>query len=75
MKKITLCFTILLLVSVIIGQNFTSYATIDQEFCESSVIVVWDGVNDSGHNVRSGIYLYKITTDELSTTKKMILLK
>ena len=37
--------------------------------------VVWDGVNDMGENVSSGIYLYKIKSGDFVKTKKMILVK
>ena len=38
--------------------------------------VVWDGTDNNGKPVSSGIYLYKLTTDNhYSNTKKMILLK
>ena len=37
--------------------------------------VVWNGTNDAGDKVVSGIYIYKITTDNYSATKRMVLLK
>ncbi len=37
--------------------------------------VKWDGTNSTGDKVSSGIYLYKIASDEYSTSKKMVLLK
>ncbi|SYZ71852.1 hypothetical protein TRIP_C10051 [Candidatus Zixiibacteriota bacterium] len=37
--------------------------------------VVWDGNNDDGQAVASGIYLYKIDAGSCTATKKMILLK
>ena len=37
--------------------------------------VVWNGKDDAGHSVGSGIYFYKLQSDELSETKKMMLLK
>ena len=41
MKKIALLIMIaLLFLSSLMGQNFISHATIDQEFCGSSVIVI-----------------------------------
>lgn len=35
----------------------------------------WDGKDDNGSAVASGVYLYKLETDEYVETKKMILLK
>ncbi len=37
--------------------------------------VDWDGKDDNGKTVASGLYLYKMETGEYSETKKMILLK
>jgi hypothetical protein len=37
--------------------------------------VFWDGKDEYGHQVGSGIYFYKIKTSEYSETKKMILLR
>jgi hypothetical protein len=37
--------------------------------------VVWNGKNDSGRSVSSGIYMYRLTVDDQSFTRKMLLLK
>jgi len=37
--------------------------------------VHWDGRNDHGQDVSSGVYFYSLKADEQSTTKKMVLLK
>ena len=37
--------------------------------------VVWDGTDSVGQSVSSGIYLYKMVTDDFSEIKKMMLLK
>ncbi|MDH3215772.1 MAG: T9SS type A sorting domain-containing protein [Candidatus Krumholzibacteria bacterium] len=37
--------------------------------------VRWDGRNDSGQTVSSGVYFYKLVTKNFSQTKKMVLLK
>lgn len=37
--------------------------------------VYWNGKNSSGHEVSSGVYFYRLNADDLSATKKMVLLK
>ena len=37
--------------------------------------VVWDGKDENGKSVSSGIYFYKMNTGEYTSTKKMILMK
>jgi hypothetical protein len=37
--------------------------------------VMWDGKDDSGDDVSSGIYFYKMSSREYTKTKKMLLLK
>ncbi|MCK4223534.1 MAG: T9SS type A sorting domain-containing protein [candidate division Zixibacteria bacterium] len=37
--------------------------------------VIWDGKDEEGNDVVSGIYFYQLTTGEFSQTKKMILIK
>jgi hypothetical protein len=35
----------------------------------------WNGLNDQGQPVSSGVYFYKLTTTNFTQTKKMVLLK
>lgn len=37
--------------------------------------VVWDGMNDAGQAVASGVYFYKLVTKGFAKTRKMVLLK
>jgi hypothetical protein len=37
--------------------------------------IVWNGSNDTGQQAGSGVYLYRMKTEDNSTIKKMILLK
>ena len=37
--------------------------------------VDWNGLDDSNRSVASGVYFYKMKTDERSETRKMLLLK
>ena len=37
--------------------------------------VVWNGTDSAGGRVASGIYLCKLTTDDVSMTRRMVLLK
>jgi hypothetical protein len=37
--------------------------------------IIWDGVDQSGKTVATGIYFYRLQGDEVSITKRMLLLK
>jgi len=37
--------------------------------------VIWDGKNDQGKEVTSGVYFYRLEADRFSEVKKMILVK
>lgn len=47
----------------------------DCDFDPGEHELVWDGRNDQGRDVASGVYLYRLTGNERVSTKKMILLK
>ncbi|RMH69226.1 MAG: PEGA domain-containing protein [Gemmatimonadetes bacterium] len=40
-----------------------------------SYTIEWNGVDQNGHPVQSGVYLYRLTTDSGSLTNSMVLLK
>ena len=48
---------------------------VDEEFFAGSHKVEWNGTDTSGRSVASGIYFYRMTTDEVIETKRMVLLK
>jgi len=48
---------------------------IDSEYEPGSHRVVWDGKNDKGEPVSSGIYLYTLRSGDKSYTKKMVMVK
>ena len=35
----------------------------------------WDGLNDAGERVASGVYFYQLQTDNTSHLRKMVILK
>ena len=37
--------------------------------------IIWDGTDDNGHGVASGVYFYKLTTEDHTEAKKMMLVK
>jgi len=37
--------------------------------------LIWEGKDNQGNNVASGIYLYKLQMNDTTLTKKMLLLK
>jgi hypothetical protein len=48
---------------------------LDDSFAAGPHKKVWDGRNDAGQQVSSGVYFYKLVTSDFSQTKKMVLLK
>jgi len=48
---------------------------IDDDLKAGIHMISWDGTNQSWQNVSSGVYLYRIVTQENIVTKKMILMK
>ncbi len=58
----------------VLGRQVASLAN-NQPFAASTHVVSWNGLNDAGYQVGSGVYFYQITTSQYSATKKMILMK
>ncbi|KAA3631181.1 MAG: T9SS C-terminal target domain-containing protein [Calditrichaeota bacterium] len=57
----------------ILGQEVRNLVS---EYKEAGVHTIsWDGKNKSGSDVASGMYLYKLKTDDYLETKKMLLIK
>ncbi len=48
---------------------------LNKELSVGSYRVEWDGKNEGGQEVASGVYLYKLESDLISVSKKMMLLK
>jgi len=40
-----------------------------------SHLATWDGKDSSGKDVGSGVYIYRLTTDKMTVTKKMLLVR
>ena len=50
-------------------------ALVDEDMDAGTHEVLWRGRNDDGESVGSGIYFYRITVGEFSSSRKMILPK
>jgi len=57
----------------ILGQDVKTL--VNKELEAGTYEVVWNGRNDAGMNVSSGIYFYRIKTKNFSATKKMMLVR
>ncbi|MFH2037617.1 MAG: T9SS type A sorting domain-containing protein [Candidatus Zixiibacteriota bacterium] len=57
----------------ILGQKVATLA--DREFNAGYYEATWDGTDDNGSIVASGMYFYRLEADEFTDTKKMIMLK
>jgi hypothetical protein len=57
----------------LLGQKIRTL--VDQSRAAGIHRVVWDGKNDLGKTVASGIYLYMMATDDFKATKRMLLIR
>ena len=57
----------------LLGQKVVTLA--DEKQTAGYHSLIWDGTNESGQMVSSGMYLYKLTTNENISVKKMVMLK
>jgi hypothetical protein len=48
---------------------------IDEQLAAGVHATQWNGRNESGQSVSSGIYFYRLTVDDLAETRKMMLMK
>jgi hypothetical protein len=57
----------------ILGQKVRTL--VDGDLAAGEYVVDWDGVDERGKEVSSGIYFYRMTADDFSDVGKMVLLK
>ena len=57
----------------VLGQKVTTL--VDGNMGAGNHVVEWDGKNSAGVGVSSGVYFYRIATDNFVDTKKMMMLK
>ncbi len=57
----------------VLGQKVSSWAEADVP--PGRHTVTWDGRDDAGNPVASGVYIYRVTTGEQSESRKMVLVK
>jgi len=57
----------------VLGQ--TVKLLIDEHMDAGLKTVVWDGTDDAGNDVPSGVYFYRMAADEFNEVKKMLLIR
>ena len=48
---------------------------IDERLSEGTHQIAWDGTDQRGKPMASGVYLYRVATDHVVTTKKMVIVR
>ena len=64
---------VMLTVYNVLGQQVTTL--VNKPLAAGSYVADWDGRSSSGTTVASGIYFYRLHTEQFTQTKKMVLLK
>ncbi|MCC7429514.1 T9SS type A sorting domain-containing protein, partial [bacterium] len=59
-----------LLIFNLLGEKIREF-----ELVKNKGFVTWNGTDETGKQVSSGIYFYKLKSENFSETKKMVLLK
>ncbi len=57
----------------ILGQEVATL--VDEHLSAGRKVVIWNGDNQAGRTVASGVYFYRLSTDNYAQTRKMMLLK
>ncbi len=65
--------TVRLEVFNLLGQSVN--VLLSEKVSAGEKVITWSGCDGNGEQVVSGIYFYRLTTDNFTTTKKMILLR
>ena len=55
------------------GQKVTTL--VDEDKTSGRYQVAWNGTDTQGRDVGTGIYFYRLTTNDTSSTRKMLLMK
>jgi hypothetical protein len=48
---------------------------VDSQYSAGVHTIIWQGINSKGESLASGVYLYKLTVGDISSVRRMILLK
>jgi hypothetical protein len=57
----------------VLGQSVRTL--VDEEKAAGSYLATWDGRDDGGRQLSSGVYLYRLEIEDLQVTRRMLLLK
>ena len=56
-----------------LGQE--AQTVVDKEHVPGTCKIRWDGINESGTKISSGVYIYQLKFGDFTSSKKMILLR
>ena len=65
--------TVTLIIYDILGRKVRTL--VNKEMSVGKYLKTWNGINDSGSNVASGIYFYRLKTDNYMKVRKMVLIR